>query len=141
MRRWMVTGKAEKALEKAAITLERYRKNKTLVPPEELAGKYKKSFERLEQQLKAELEEYLKLRVIEGLQIIDNDEGRRTIDRIDQMIQASGAGREVGRAAFQRFDLEEIERLAGELHWKIHEEIYKPYVERWISGKEEGKRG
>ena len=128
-RRWAATEKAEKALEKAAATLEKYRKNKTLVPPEELAGKYKKSFEKLKQQLKEELEEYLRLFVLDGLQVRNDDEGQQVIAEINQAFKEAQIGRQVGRAAFREFDLEKIKQIAQEYRQKV-EGIYKAYFDR-----------
>lgn len=118
----------EKALEKAAKTLEKYRKNKTLVPPEELAGKYKKPFEKLKQQLKEELEEYLKLFILDELQIWDNEEGQQFIDEINQAFKERQVGKRVGRAAFREFDLEKIKQIAQEHRQRI-EKIYKAYFD------------
>ena len=123
------TGKAEKALEKAAATLEKYRKNKTLVPPEELAGKYKKPFEKLKQQLKEELEDYLRLFILDGLQIRNDDEGQRIIAEINQAFKEAQIGKRVGRAAFREFDLEKIKRIAEEHRQRVMG-IYKAYFDR-----------
>lgn len=129
VRRWTATEKAEKALEKAAATLEKYRKNKTLVPPEELAGKYKKPFEKLKQQLKEELEEYLRLFILDGLTILDNDEGRWVVSEIEQSWKDADEGRQVGVAAFREFDLEKIKRIAEEHRQRVMG-IYKAYFDR-----------
>ena len=122
-------GKAAEALEKAAVTLEKYRKNKTLVLPEELAGKYKKPFEKLKQQLKEELEAYLKAYILDGLKIRDDDEGRQVIADIGQSFKEARIGRQVSRAAFREFDLEKIKRIARGHRRKV-EEIYKAYFDR-----------
>lgn len=111
------------------MTLEKYRKNKTLVPPKELAGKYKKPFEKLKQQLKEELEEYLRLFILDGLRIRDDEEGQQVMADINQTFKEAQIGRQVGRAAFREFDLEKIRRIAQEYRWKV-EEIYKTYVDR-----------
>lgn len=59
-------GKADEALKKAALTLEKYRKNKTLVAPEDLKGKYKVPFQKLKHQLAEELGEYLRQYCLAG---------------------------------------------------------------------------
>ena len=66
-----------------------------------MAGKYKKPFEKLKQQLKEELEEYLRLFILDGLQIRDDDEGQRLIDEINQAFKETQIGKQVGRAAFR----------------------------------------
>lgn len=125
----MATEKAAEALEKAAGTLEKYRRNKTLVSPEELAGKYKKAFEKLKRQLKEELEECLRLFILDGLRIRDDSEGQQLIDVIDQAFKEGQIGKRVGRAAFQEFDLEKIKRIAEEHRQKV-QGIYKAYFDR-----------
>lgn len=129
VRRWAATEKAEKALEKTAATLEKYRKNKTLVPPEELAGRYKKPFEKLKQQLKEELEEYLRLFVLDGLQIRNDSEGQQVVADINQAFKEAQIGKQVGRAAFREFDLEKIKRIAEEHRQRVMG-IYKAYFDR-----------
>ena len=123
------TEKAVKALEKAGETLEKYQKNKTLVPPEQLAGKYKKAFGKLEQQLKEELEEYLRLYILDGLQVRDDEEGQQVIAEINQAFKEAQIGRQVGRAAFKEFDLEKIKWIAQEYRQKV-DGIYKAYFDR-----------
>lgn len=121
----------EKSFEKAAVTLERYRKNKTLVSPEELAGKYKKSFQKLKHQLKEELEEYLRLFILDGLQVRDDEEGNQVIADINQSFKEGQIGKRVGQAAFREFDLEKIKQIAQEHRQRV-EKIYKAYFDRHI---------
>lgn len=94
-----------------------------------MAGKYKKPFERLKQQLKEELEEYLRLFILEDLKIIDNDEGQKLIAEINQAWQQAEAGRRIGRAAFREFDLGQIQKIAQEHRQKV-QEIYEAYFDR-----------
>lgn len=83
----------------------------------------------MKQQLKAELEEYLRLFILDGLKIIDDDEGSQIVDQINQAWKESEAGRRIGRAAFREFDLEKIKQIAQEHRQKV-EEIYKAYFDR-----------
>lgn len=94
-----------------------------------MAGKYKKSFEKLKQQLKEELEEYLRLFVLDGLQVRNDDEGQQVIAEINQAFKEAQIGRQVGRAAFREFDLEKIKRIAEEHRRKVGG-IYKAYFDR-----------
>ncbi len=94
-----------------------------------MAGKYKKSFEKLKQQLKEELEEYLRLFVLDGLQVRNDDEGQQVIAEINQAFKEAQIGRQVGRAAFREFDLEKIKRIAEEHRRKVVG-IYKAYFDR-----------
>ena len=94
-----------------------------------MAGKYKKPFEKLKQQLKEELEEYLKLFILDELQIWDNEEGQQFIDEINQAFKERQVGKRVGRAAFREFDLEKIKQIAQKHRQKV-EGIYKAYFDR-----------
>ncbi|MCM1221462.1 MAG: hypothetical protein NC548_43985 [Lachnospiraceae bacterium] len=94
-----------------------------------MAGKYKKPFERLKQQLKEELEEYLRLFVLEGLKVLNDDEGQRLIDEINRAWKQAEIGRRIGRAAFREFDLGKIQQIAQEHRRKVWG-IYKAYFDR-----------
>lgn len=94
-----------------------------------MAGKYKKPFEKLKATLKEELEEYLRLFILDGLKIIDDDEGSQIVDQINWAWKESEAGRRIGRAAFREFDLEKIKQIAQEHRQKV-EGIYKAYFDR-----------
>lgn len=94
-----------------------------------MAGKYKKPFEKLKQQLKEELEDYLRLFVLDGLQIRDDDEGQRIVAEINQAFKEAQIGSRVGRAAFREFDLEKIKRIAEEHRQRVAG-IYKAYFDR-----------
>ena len=61
-----------------------------------MAGKYKKPFEKLKQQLKEELEEYLRLFVLDGLQFRDDDEGRQLVDEINRAFREGRSESEWG---------------------------------------------
>ena len=63
------------------------------MPPEELAGKYKKPFEKLKQQLKEELEEYLRLFILDGLRFRDDEEGKQLVDEINRAFKEGQIGR------------------------------------------------
>lgn len=94
-----------------------------------MAGKYKKPFEKLKQQLKEELEEYLRLFILDGLRIRDDDEGQRLIGEINQAFKEAQIGKQVGWAAFREFDLEKIKRIAQENRQRVMG-IYKAYFDR-----------
>ena len=94
-----------------------------------MAGRYKKPFEKLKQQLKEELEEFLRLFILDGLQFRDDDEGRQLVDEINRAFREGQIGKRVGRAAFREFDLEKIKQIAQEHRQKV-EGIYKAYFDR-----------
>lgn len=122
-------GSAGKALKNAGRTLENYKKNLAVLSPEDLAGKYRKSFLRQRQKLKEELEEYLNAFVLEGIRILDNEEGRDVAGSIIRMLRSDGAGEQAGRAAFQELDLGEVVRIAQEQRDMVWD-IYGAYLGR-----------
>lgn len=126
--------KSAENLEKAAVTLERYKKNKTRISPADLAGKYKASFEKLKQQLKEELETYLKTYSLEQLVFAKEDEGyfEEFAESVNRIFSDSGMGKRVGRAAFKEFDLEQVKRLAEELRVRVYEEAWVPYFQKYV---------
>ncbi len=148
----MATEEAEKAFKKAAATLGKYRKNKTLVPPYDLAGKYKKSFGELKQQLKDDLEAYLKACILEGMEIHGQAEAQKAAEAINALHKAEGVGGRVGRIAFGgcppyrpgaagdtaigevaqsvQEDMAKIQETAKEQRRRVWEEVYMPYLER-----------
>lgn len=83
----------------------------------------------MKQQLKEELEEYLRLFALDGLQFRDDDEGRQLVDEINRAFREGQIGKRVGRAAFREFDLEKIKQIAQEHRQKV-EGIYKAYFDR-----------
>ena len=121
-------------LEKAAVTLERYKKNKTRISPADLAGKYKVSFDKLKRQLKEELEAYLKMYCIEQLVFVKDDKGyfEEFAGTVNRIFSDSGMAKRVGKAAFKEFDLEKVKHLAEELRVKVYEEAWVPYFEKHI---------
>lgn len=124
--------KAAEILEKAAVTLEKYRKNKTLVSPEDLAGKYKVPFEKLKQQLKDELSDFLKAYSLEELTLAKDEHGYfdKFAEDVNRIFETAGFGKRVGKAAFKDFDLEQVKRLAEELRTRIYNEAWTPYFHR-----------
>lgn len=125
-------------IERAEVekTLEKYRKNKTLVAPEDLEGKYKVPFEKLKQQLKTELEEYLYAFFhFEQLTIRQDDKGKRFIEQINQTINGSDYGKRVGWAVFKEFDLEQAERITEAEGHRIFEGIYTEYFNKYTCAR------
>ena len=124
--------KAAEALKKLTATLEKYRKNKTMVKPEDLAGKYKAPFEKLKAQLKDELSEYLTIYSLEGLPLIQDNEGRyeEFEAAADQILKSPELGRQAGKAVFQEYDLDKVKKYAEDLRTRIYNEAWLPYFER-----------
>lgn len=108
---------AEKALKTLEETLVKYKKNKTMVPEEDLKGKYKVPFEKLKCKLKNELEKFLKEYILSGL-IVKSDTDK-VINKIDEVITNECVGKRIRKAAFQHYDLEEVKQIAEECRKKV----------------------
>jgi len=120
--------KAALLLEKVTLSLEKYKKNKTLVSPEDLKGKYKVPFEKLVSQMKDELSDYLKEYSLEGLKLADDIETFAA--DVNRIYETSDYGRRVGKAIFKEFDLEQVKQIAEELRRRVYEEAWVPYFHR-----------
>lgn len=122
---------ADEALKTVAITLEKYRKNKTLVPPEDLAGKYKVPFQKLKAQLHDELIVYIKAYSLGELVIRRDKDGKfdALVRMVDKLYEDGRYKTRFGKAAFKEFDLEAIKRIAEELRIQIYNEAWIPYFE------------
>lgn len=117
---------------KLAITLEKYRKNKTLVPAADLAGKYKVPFEKLKAQLKEELETYLACYSLQGLMVIQDKEGylKEFKENVNRILSDPDIGKRAGKAAFKEFDIQQIKQIAEELRERIYNEAWVPYFQK-----------
>lgn len=123
--------KSTDLLKKMAVTLDKYKKNKTLVSPEDLAGKYKVPFENLKNQLKKELSEYLKTYSLEDLELREGDELREFVAAAERIFKTTDLGKRAGRAAFQEFDITKVKQCAEELRIRIHNEAWIPYFQKF----------
>lgn len=121
-------GNADEALKTAALTLEKYKKNKTMVSPEDLKGKYKVPFENLVNQLREELSDFVSAYCFQGLVIRKSDEPE-LMKEINQAFEDSGVSKAIGCAAFKNFDLEEVKRLAEDARQRVYQ-IWKAYFHR-----------
>lgn len=120
-------GKAAQHLEKVEILLEKYKKNKELVPEKDLQGKYKVPFEKLKRQIADELESYLIEYCVAGLPIKNDD--RELIEKINQIFVQECAGKRIGTAVFRDFDLETVKKIAKEIQEKIYR-VWSYYFSR-----------
>lgn len=109
---------ADEALKTAELTLEKYKKNKTLVPEADLKGKYKIPFQKLKHQLADELSEYLKAYCLSGLLVKEPKD--KLVEKINQSFIQNDIGKRVGCAAFKNFDIEEIKSVAEEWKNTVH---------------------
>lgn len=123
-------GNAAEAQERLAATLEKYRKNKTLVPPEDLAGKYKVPFMALVKQLQEEIEEYLKAYSLEGLQVANDEHLNEFVEAANQIFSDPEMRRQAGKAAFKEYDMSKIKQIAEQLKRRLYHEVWLPYFMR-----------
>lgn len=112
----------DEALKKAELTLEKYKKNKTLVSPEDLAGKYKVSFQNLKNELADDLKTFIRAYCFIGIRIKDKDDP--IVQRIQKSFDDNQIGKRVSHAAFTNFDMEEVKRIVSE-QYKENLRIYK----------------
>lgn len=121
------------AFAKFATTLEKYRKNKTLVPPEDLAGKYKVPFEKLKTQLKAEMETYLKEYSLDGLHVKKDNEGyfEAFVKAVNRIFSDIDMRRQIGKAAYEEYNLNKVKQLAEQLRSRVYTEAYAPYLQNY----------
>ncbi len=110
--------------------LDTLRRNLAVVSLEELKTKYKKPFDELRHNIRTTATAYVKQVTLEGLRIRqDFQEEARPImqDAIDQ----SDLLKQITEAAFQRQDMDEIDRLASDLKGRISLAL-TPFYESYI---------
>lgn len=131
----------EEKLEKLKNTIEKYRKNKTQIPPEELAGKYKVPFERLEWQLKLDLASYLKAYSLACLGFFGWSENERDdfAKEFCRIYHAGNFGLRVGQAALEKFDIDQVQALADELRGLVVD-AWAEYAEQHMNELVSGSR-
>lgn len=123
--------KSTELLKKVAGTLEKYKKNKTLVSPEDLAGKYKVPFQKLTEQLKKELSDYLKTYSLEDLELAEGEALQEFIKTAEQIFETTDIGKQAGHAAFEEFDIEKVKQCAEALRIQIYNEAWIPYFDKF----------
>ena len=137
--------KTEQSLKKLEKTLERYRKNKTLVSPEDLKGRYRVPFRKLQEQLVSELIGYVIFYCYGGLKVFQS-ESQELEQQFQEELKRSGIEKELKKAAFEEYDLQKIQQIA-EQHRKQTLKIYDAYfqshteAEKAMLMREENKNG
>ena len=119
-------------LKRAAVTLEKYKKNKTMVSPKDLAGKYKIPFQKLKEQLAGELSDYMKAYALERLILTTEKKEafKEFTDATNRIFQSTDMGKRIGKAVFKEFDLELVKRLAEVFRIQVHNEAWVPYFHK-----------
>lgn len=109
-------------------TLEKYRMNKTRVSPEDLAGRYRISFQKLKAQLKSDAEEYLTAYCLSGFRVRKSD-SRVLQEAVEKTFRDAHAARRAGKALFGNFSIQEFQEVAEDLRGRI-QELYAGYFDR-----------
>lgn len=117
-------------IKKVEVTLEKYRKNKTLVSPEDLKGKYKVPFQKLQAQLTDEIWEFLKTYALEELELIDDEHFEEFTDNVKRIFTEPNLGKRIGKAVSKDFDLEQVKEIAKGLRLKVISEAWVPYFHK-----------
>lgn len=120
--------KSAEALKTLSLTLEKYRKNKTLIPKADLEGKYKVPFGKLTDQLESDLQEFFRLHCLAGKKVLESDKSV-LLSEIETIFREDHIGARIGKAAFEHFSIEEIKSIADELRSRI-EAAYMEYVSK-----------
>ncbi len=115
--------KPDEALKQAELTLEKYRKNKTQIPPEDLAGKYRVAFQKLKDELASDLKKYVKAYCFIGINKV-GDASDPIVARIQKSFDDNQIGKRIGHAAFINFDIEEVKEIARQ-QYRENLRIYK----------------
>jgi hypothetical protein len=126
--------KTAEALKTLEITLEKYKKNKTLVSPEDLKGKYRAPFRKLKLQLSEALIAFIKEFSFGDLVIRRDDKEKfdALIRKVEEIYKGGKYNARFQRAAFQEYDLQKIIRIAEELRIRIFQEAWIPYFQEYI---------
>lgn len=116
--------KPEERLKTAVLTFEKYQKNKTMVPMEDLKGKYRVPYQKLKKQLADEVEAYIKAYCF-GDMIVQYDDAGVFVEKVETLYQEQQFGKRIGAAVFKHLDLDEMQALVDELRtmvWPLYEE-------------------
>lgn len=99
--------------------LERLKKNEANVSRADLEGRYRKSYQKLKGDIKAEAEKILEDWLIDGLLISDDEAGRAALSRIQGFLAEEDAGRELGRILFSEYSVDKFYQAVSELRREV----------------------
>lgn len=99
--------------------LERLKKNEANVSRADLEGRYRKSYQKLKGDIKAEAEKILEDWLIDGLLISDDESGRAALSRIQGFLAEEDAGRELGRILFSEYSVDKFYQAVSELRREV----------------------
>lgn len=122
--------KVDDLLQKVAVSLEKYRKNKTLVSPEDLEGKYKVPFDKLREQLRDELADYVRACALKDLVLVRDEHFEAFSEAVSQIWSEGNFGKRIGTSAFKDMDLEKIKLVADDFRSKVKQGAWIPYFNK-----------
>ena len=108
-------------------TLAKYKINREKVPLAELEGRYKKSYDKLKEELKQLTNDYLLEISVKGFKI--GDDADELIEQMQKRIHDSEIGKRAGTAIFKNYSLSELEAIGAEVKQMLTE-LYNPYFDR-----------
>lgn len=124
----------EEVLQSLQSTFEKFKKNKNMVSPEDLAGKYKVPFDNLKKQLAEEMSTYIKISCVPSMEIdagLSKEYNEAFVKAANEIFKAGDYGNRVGKAIFQNVDLDAAKKLADEYRERILNEFYYPYMKKY----------
>ena len=122
--------KVNEFLQKVETSLEKYRKNKTLVSSEDLAGKYKIPYEKLREQLREELADYVRACALNDLVLVRDEHFKAFSEAVSRIWKEGNFGKRIGEAAFKNMDLEKIKLVADDFRSKVKQGAWIPYFNK-----------
>lgn len=114
------------ALDKLVATLEKYKKNSTLVSPEDLAGKYKVPYEKLRKELHDDLLFYLQTVAFEQIVVLAED-AQWFVAKFNHLYRSLRISERIYKAAYKNYDLEAVKVVACELREAVLR-LYREYM-------------
>lgn len=120
---------SDEALQALSRTIEKYRKNRTMVPKTDLLGKYIVPYTKLRDQLREDIKVYLASTVWPDIYVFENDFDN-FVKSFEKIIKDLDAEHRLSEAAYERYDITEIQSIACELREAILR-LYKAYVDKY----------
>lgn len=111
-------------------TMEKYVKNKKNCSPEDLKGKYGKSFQALKAKLAQDTKKYLQYAIFGSLYWEDSEHGRKAMKKAQAILDEMEIGKRAGKAVFTDMNIDALIDLAQSARNRIVTEAWWPYQMR-----------
>ena len=108
-------------------TMEKYVKNKRNCSPEDLSGKYAKSFQALKERLAQDTKKYLHYAVFGSLYWEDSDQGRIALKKAQAILDEMEIGKRAGKTVFADMNIDALIDLAQSARNRVVTEAWWPY--------------